>query len=92
LREVWNDAACFVPPDDDSSLRDCLTVLIEDEQQLAAMGAAARARALEFTPKRMVDEYLRAYEELREQSVSAPAQQSNPTSPLPIQQEQIVTL
>jgi glycogen(starch) synthase len=64
LREVWGDAALYVPPDDHEALHDALMRLIEDPALLQHMGRKALARARQFTPQRMVDAYLSAYARL----------------------------
>jgi glycosyltransferase involved in cell wall biosynthesis len=64
LREVWEDAAIFVPPDDAEALRDALEELIENPRLRATYGSRARMRALEFTPHRMAAGYLAAYADL----------------------------
>lgn len=65
LREVWGPAALYVGPDDHAGLRDTLCRLIDDPARRFALGQAARARALHFTPARMADSYLAAYALLR---------------------------
>jgi glycosyltransferase involved in cell wall biosynthesis len=64
LRELWHDAALFVPPNDHAALHAALTRLMDDEQQRTALAAHARARAVQFTPERMAAEYLAAYKSL----------------------------
>ncbi|HWL14370.1 MAG TPA: glycosyltransferase family 4 protein [Opitutus sp.] len=64
LRELWHDAAVFVPPEDTAALREALVRLVEDEAQRAALGLLASARARQFTADRMTDGYLEAYGEL----------------------------
>jgi len=64
LREVWGDAALYVPPDDHEALHAALMRLIEDPALLQQMGRKALARARQFTPQRMVDAYLSAYARL----------------------------
>ncbi len=64
LREVWRNRAVFVAPDDPEALRTALLSLIENPERRLALAAAARARALELTPERMLDGYLAAYGEL----------------------------
>jgi glycosyltransferase involved in cell wall biosynthesis len=64
LREVWRNRAVFVAPDDPAALRTALLSLIENPERRNALAAAARARALELTPERMLDGYLSAYGEL----------------------------
>ncbi|HVU25819.1 MAG TPA: glycosyltransferase family 4 protein [Opitutus sp.] len=77
LREVWRDAAYYVPPDRPEMLRSMLLGLIQDPARRATMGARARARARQFTVERMTAGYLRAYRDLL-----APARRS-PGDPLP---------
>jgi glycogen(starch) synthase len=64
LREVWDDAAVFVPPDDAATLAMTLQTLIRDPVGLADLAARARMRALQLTPERMLTRYLAAYREL----------------------------
>jgi glycosyltransferase involved in cell wall biosynthesis len=61
LREVWGDAACFVPPDDHERLEHALGELIRDDERRRVLADRARARAAFFTPARMADGYLDAY-------------------------------
>jgi glycosyltransferase involved in cell wall biosynthesis len=67
LREVWGDAALFVPPDDPEALERTLKMLIEQPERREALADRARERAFEFTPERMAAGYLTAYRYLREQ-------------------------
>jgi glycosyltransferase involved in cell wall biosynthesis len=64
LREVWADAASFVPPDDEEALCRAIEELIADPDARAAAGARARRRALEFNLQRMAADYLAAYADL----------------------------
>jgi len=64
LREVWKDAAYYVPPDDDSALVDTLKELIGNESRRRRASERARIRALEFTPRRMAREYFTVYNDL----------------------------
>jgi glycosyltransferase involved in cell wall biosynthesis len=61
FREVWGDAARFVPPDDHDALRRALQSLISRPAERAEMAARARARALTYTPERMSEAYLEVY-------------------------------
>lgn len=61
LRENWEDAAVFVPPDDTEAWRAMLTRLALDPSRRAALGRAARTRAAAFTREAMLDSYLAAY-------------------------------
>jgi glycogen synthase len=67
LRELWEGAASFVPPDDVNSLEDCLRGLIADPVYRAGMSELALARAREFTQSRMVDEYVGLYQRAQAQ-------------------------
>ncbi|MGE0128434.1 MAG: glycosyltransferase family 4 protein [Blastocatellales bacterium] len=64
LREIWDGAAIFVPPDDVEALRDAIEELIENPRLRVAYGARARMRAQEFTSQRMAAGYLAAYSDL----------------------------
>jgi glycogen(starch) synthase len=64
LRETWDGAAWFVPPDDPDALREALEALAVDPHRRTTLGANARRRALRYTPKRMARGYLNAYSRL----------------------------
>jgi glycosyltransferase involved in cell wall biosynthesis len=64
LRELWDGAAVFVPPDDDHALRASLLDLIADARARRALGAAAAERARMFAPEIFARRYLAAYREL----------------------------
>jgi glycogen synthase len=66
LREVWGDAALFVPPDDRAALHATLQRLIANPFERHRRAAAARARAARYTPGRMARAYLDVYRKLRE--------------------------
>jgi glycosyltransferase involved in cell wall biosynthesis len=68
LRELWTDAAEFVDPRDRRSLPAALERLIGDDGLRTRLGAAAFSRACTLSPKRMTEEYLRAYRGLRRQA------------------------
>jgi glycogen(starch) synthase len=61
LRENWNDAALFVPPNDSDALQVALEQLISDPNLLADFSAKARGAAAQFTPEKMAASYLAAY-------------------------------
>lgn len=61
LRENWEEAAIFLPPDDTAAWRDTLGALTRDPAHRAALGRAARIRAESFTRTAMVDGYLATY-------------------------------
>lgn len=54
-REVWGDAAVFVPPGDDEALADALRWLIDRPERRLALGLRARKRASGFTVRRMAE-------------------------------------
>lgn len=61
LREIWGNAAMFVPPDSPDALHSALMQLIADPERLACMARRARARAAGFSAARMAAEYVAAY-------------------------------
>jgi glycosyltransferase involved in cell wall biosynthesis len=75
LRELWDDAAVFIPPDDEQALSEALRSLIRNGASRRTMAAKARHRALRLTARRMVDGYATAYEQL---STCAPQFQTTP--------------
>ena len=64
MREIWQDAALYVPVDDAARLARELTVLIQDEDRRTLLGARACMAACRYTPERMAGEYLAAYREV----------------------------
>lgn len=60
LREVWDDAADFVCPDDPEALADAVTRLIESPTLRASRASAAMGRAARYTTDPMRDGYLAA--------------------------------
>jgi glycosyltransferase involved in cell wall biosynthesis len=66
LREVWQDAALYVPPDNHEALVATLRNLIANEPHRVAMSQHARARALEFSSAHMAESYLQIYTQLQD--------------------------
>lgn len=64
LREVWDDAALFVAPDDRAGLRAAVEDLIRAPAQRDQLASRARARAIRYSAARMCDRYLAAYQGL----------------------------
>ena len=64
LREVWNDAALFVPPGDEDRLKAALRELIEQPDRRQELACRAQTRARTFSPERMAAAYLDAYTDL----------------------------
>jgi glycosyltransferase involved in cell wall biosynthesis len=71
LRETWQDAAVFVPPDDAAAWRAALQRLIADAGERARWAAAARHRARRFSIARTAEAYGALYGAL----LAAPASQ-----------------
>jgi glycosyltransferase involved in cell wall biosynthesis len=65
LRELWEDAALFVDPDDDEKLEATLRRLIDDPALRCALGAAAAHRARRFSMTDMTEKYLAVYRRVR---------------------------
>jgi glycogen synthase len=61
LRETWDGAAVFVPPDDPDALLAALRELIADDVRRAEWQRRAWSRAQEFTVERMGRGYLAVY-------------------------------
>ncbi|RJP14333.1 MAG: glycosyltransferase [Candidatus Abyssobacteria bacterium SURF_5] len=61
LRELWDEAALFVPPDDDATLQEALDCLTSNTPFRNKFARRARARALQFSPEHMAREYLSLY-------------------------------
>jgi glycogen synthase len=64
LREVWGDAAVYVPAREDDGLRRALIRLMDNEDERARHAQAARMRARQYTPERTCEGYLDAYARL----------------------------
>ncbi|MGD9617854.1 MAG: glycosyltransferase family 4 protein [Alphaproteobacteria bacterium] len=64
LRENWDGAALFVPPDDAAAWRTTLCCLIACDSRREALGNTVRRRALAFTRERMAARYAGLYREL----------------------------
>jgi glycogen(starch) synthase len=77
LRENWDGAAAFVPPDDRDALTRTLRRLIADEPARCMLGAEARERAKRFTPHAMADAYCRVYDTIGAGQVSGHLRQGD---------------
>ncbi len=75
LREVWGDAAAFVPPDDRAALRNTLLHLVRNPRERAALAARAQERAETYSIPRMRGSYLSTYRAIisRSQPLLRPA-------------------
>lgn len=63
LKEVWQDAAVFVPPEEPEAIRLALERLIRDPQRRRDLADRARQRANELSLSVMIGEYCVAYHE-----------------------------
>ena len=61
LRENWDGAAIFAPPDDTNALHGALELLIGDDRLRGRLAEKARAVALRFTPERLAQQYMEVY-------------------------------
>jgi glycogen synthase len=64
LREVWLDAAIYVPPDDNVALASAVNSLLHDSELLRRQADSSRQRAATFTAAAMATEYLNLYRQL----------------------------
>ncbi len=61
LRENWDGAAVFVPPDDPEAIERAIAGLIENSTRRRELARRAALRALDYTPERMAGGFLAAY-------------------------------
>jgi glycosyltransferase involved in cell wall biosynthesis len=64
LREIWGDAALFVHPNDQEGLAETILALINDERLRADYAQRAWEHSHQYTPEKMTDGYVRAYQEV----------------------------
>lgn len=64
FRELWDEVAIFVDPDDDRGFAEAIEALIGDTPLRLTQGEKARAVARGFTPARMADQMLGLYRQL----------------------------
>lgn len=64
LRELWDGAALFVPPDDPSAIATAVSRLAAEPATLAVMRARAARRARSYTGEAMASAYANVYREL----------------------------
>lgn len=65
LREVWADAALFVPPDDAGALAQAIRRLIDEPPLRRHLASHGRERALQYAPETMATRYVALYDALR---------------------------
>lgn len=68
LREIWDEAAVFVHPEDDQALEQHLYMLIKNHALRAMWSDRARRRAHQFSVAGMTSQYRILYEQLVHQS------------------------
>jgi glycogen(starch) synthase len=73
-REVWGEAAVFVPPDDAGALAAAIDRLIRDPGDLQAAGERARGHARRYTADGMARSYLSIYQRLASEREAAQRQ------------------
>jgi glycosyltransferase involved in cell wall biosynthesis len=61
FRELWQDAAAFVAPDAPDALAATLQALVDSPERVAALGAAAEARAGRYALPAMAERMLDVY-------------------------------
>jgi glycogen synthase len=61
LREIWGDAAIYVPPRDAVAIVEVTNALIASDDRRRALAAAAAERARQFTAERMAAQYRQVY-------------------------------
>lgn len=64
LREIWDDAALYVAPDDPAELQEVLSALAADPGRCRALGERAGRRARRYSARAMVNGYRQIYREL----------------------------
>jgi glycosyltransferase involved in cell wall biosynthesis len=67
FRELWNEAAMFIDPEDDRALHDALAALCRDDGNRARLQLAARERSQRYSLTRTVDAYRTLYRRLQAQ-------------------------
>ncbi len=77
LREVWDDNAVFVPPDNLNALADAINGLISDYPLRASYAVKARTHALGYTPERTAKGYMDVYKSLLPSRSSVAASSPN---------------
>ncbi|HEX8913045.1 MAG TPA: glycosyltransferase family 4 protein, partial [Humisphaera sp.] len=82
LREVWGDAAAYVPPDDADALAATLRILIDRSNERQELARRARVHAARYTAEAMASRYLESYRQLLAGPPATDAPGRPPTSRL----------
>jgi len=72
FRELWHDAALFVPADDPAAARDAVNRLVADSDRSLRLGAWARSRAIGYSAEACVRGTLAVYRRVLQQAASPP--------------------
>jgi glycosyltransferase involved in cell wall biosynthesis len=64
LREIWGDAALFVPVDDAPALTAAIQSLVDHPDRRAGLAARAQRRAARYSMASMAAQYRTLYDEL----------------------------
>ena len=64
LREVWRDAALYVPPQETKALAKTINQLINDPALLSRYRSEARLRARRYSVEVMIEAYFGVYSDL----------------------------
>jgi glycogen synthase len=72
LRELWDGAALFVPPDDHEALASMIDGVLTDDDWRDALGQAARRRSRRYGIESMAAGYLALYDEMTENAPARP--------------------
>lgn len=80
LREVWGDAAVYVPSDNEEALLHTLNDLIQHPEYCATLGDRARQRAARYTASRMAASTMQWYRYITKQNTIEHTEIGNPLS------------
>ena len=87
FREIWQDAAVFVPVEDSEAIARAVNELARDPRRLSRMAERAARRATQFTSSRMVAAYLTIYARLRAETAAARRDRAPLAAPVETQVE-----
>jgi glycosyltransferase involved in cell wall biosynthesis len=76
FRELWDDAAVFVPAEDDVTIAGALRNLLDNQAEQRRLGELAAKRAADYAPERMADRMLSIYSGLAASRMDAPSRQT----------------
>ena len=69
FRELWNGAAAFFPPGDDTTLAVTIQALAADFERRQSLGQAARSRSADYTAAAMAGGTLEIYRDVLDRRV-----------------------